>query len=108
MTVWRTEHRKGTPIVDYAAKSIAASHSKLQDCNWECVQVWDKRAPQSVAGILVGHTQGLTYLDPKGDGRYLLSNSKDQSAKIWDIRKMMSRRKFRARKPSSNPPQFGW
>lgn len=29
-------------------------------------------------GVLTGHTEGLTYICPKGDGRYILSNAKDQ------------------------------
>jgi len=29
-------------------------------------------------GVLVGHTDGITFLDTRGDGRFILSNSKDQ------------------------------
>ena len=36
--------------------------------------------------ILAGHTEGITHLDSKGDERYLISNGKDQSLKLWDIR----------------------
>ena len=46
------------------------------------------------AGAFVGHTQGLTYVDSKGDGRYVLSNAKDQSMKLWDLRKMMTTAQF--------------
>lgn len=42
------------------------------------------------AGVFLGHTEGLTYVDSKGDGRYILSNSKDQTMKLWDLRKMMN------------------
>jgi len=54
-------------------------------------KVWDRRSlresnPKPV-GILAGHRDGLTYLDPRGDGRYVISNSKDQSIKLWDIRR---------------------
>jgi WD repeat-containing protein 23 len=45
------------------------------------------------AGVFLGHTEGLTYVDSKGDGRYVLSNGKDQTAKLWDLRKMMSKEK---------------
>ena len=41
------------------------------------------------AGVFMGHTEGLTYVDSKGDGRYVLSNGKDQMMKLWDLRKMM-------------------
>ena len=33
---------------------------------------------QVPVGILAGHLDGLTYIDPRGDGRYLITNSKDQ------------------------------
>lgn len=54
------------------------------------IKVWDRRTldescPVAV-GVLAGHTDGITYIDSKGDARYLLSNSKDQSMKLWDIR----------------------
>ena len=53
-------------------------------------QVWDRRALRGTrpAGVLIGHTEGITHLDPKNDGRYLLSNCKDQTARLWDIRKV--------------------
>ena len=41
------------------------------------------------AGVFMGHTEGLTYVDSKGDGRYVLSNGKDQTMKLWDLRRMM-------------------
>eukprot|EP00092_Neocalanus_flemingeri_P036301 GFUD01039523.1.p1 GENE.GFUD01039523.1~~GFUD01039523.1.p1 ORF type:complete len:551 (+),score=151.78 GFUD01039523.1:103-1755(+) len=54
-------------------------------------KVWDRRSlreddPRPV-GILAGHVDGITYVDPRGDGRHLITNSKDQSIKLWDIRK---------------------
>eukprot|EP00090_Calanus_glacialis_P045668 TRINITY_DN863_c0_g1_i4.p1 TRINITY_DN863_c0_g1~~TRINITY_DN863_c0_g1_i4.p1 ORF type:complete len:527 (-),score=158.04 TRINITY_DN863_c0_g1_i4:73-1653(-) len=54
-------------------------------------KVWDRRAlreddPRPV-GVLAGHVDGITYIDPKKDGRHLITNSKDQSIKLWDIRK---------------------
>jgi len=54
-------------------------------------KVWDRRSlreddPQPV-GVLAGHVDGITYIDPRKDGRHLITNSKDQSIKLWDIRK---------------------
>ncbi|XP_034027143.1 DDB1- and CUL4-associated factor 11 [Thalassophryne amazonica] len=54
-------------------------------------KVWDRRTlredrPQPV-GQLAGHRDGITFIHSKGDARYLISNSKDQSIKLWDIRK---------------------
>ena len=54
------------------------------------------------AGLFIGHTEGLTYVDSKGDGRYVLSNGKDQSMKLWDLRKMMSSDKAQ----HINPQQY--
>ncbi|KAK3193936.1 hypothetical protein Dsin_025246 [Dipteronia sinensis] len=56
-------------------------------------KVWDRRcltAKGKAAGILTGHLEGITFLDSRGDGRYLISNGKDQAIKLWDIRKMSS------------------
>ena len=33
---------------------------------------------------------GITYIEPRGDSRHLLTNSKDQSIKLWDQRKFSS------------------
>lgn len=57
-------------------------------------KVWDRRAlresdPRPV-GVLAGHVDGITYIDPRGDGRHLITNCKDQSIKLWDIRKFSS------------------
>lgn len=38
----------------------------------------------------MGHLEGVTFLDSRGDGRYFISNGKDQSIKLWDIRRMSS------------------
>ena len=55
------------------------------------VMVWDRRALRqeepTPVGVLAGHSDGVTYIDPKMDGRHLISNSKDQSVKLWDIRR---------------------
>lgn len=56
------------------------------------LKVWDRRSLRSErpAGMFLGHTEGLTYIDSKGDGRYVISNAKDQTCKLWDLRKMVS------------------
>lgn len=38
--------------------------------------------------MLIGHTEGITYVSAKGDGRYIISNGKDQALRLWDLRKM--------------------
>ncbi|KAJ1919012.1 hypothetical protein H4219_002271 [Mycoemilia scoparia] len=55
------------------------------------IKVWDLRKRGNVpepVGVFNGHTEGITYLAPKGDDRYILSNSKDQKMKLWDIRNL--------------------
>ncbi|XP_004296776.1 PREDICTED: LEC14B homolog [Fragaria vesca subsp. vesca] len=57
-------------------------------------KVWDRRCfvtKGQAAGVLMGHQEGITFIDSRGDGRYLISNGKDQTTKLWDIRKMSSR-----------------
>lgn len=40
------------------------------------------------SGVLIGHVEGITYVAPKGDGRYIISNGKDQTLRLWDLRMM--------------------
>ncbi|KAK9503450.1 hypothetical protein O3M35_010002 [Rhynocoris fuscipes] len=57
-------------------------------------KVWDRRtlneANPKPVGVLAGHMDGVTYIDSRGDARYFISNSKDQSIKLWDIRMFAS------------------
>ncbi|KAL4555521.1 hypothetical protein LXL04_038143 [Taraxacum kok-saghyz] len=70
-----------------------ASHLIYSGSDDNVCKVWDRRCFRSKgkpAGILMGHLKGITFLDTRGDGRYLISNGKDQTIKLWDIRKMSS------------------
>lgn len=60
------------------------------------IKVWDRRSMGDgrEAGAFVGHIEGLTYIDSKGDGRYILSNGKDQSMKLWDLKMMYTTARF--------------
>lgn len=60
------------------------------------------------AGVFMGHTEGLTYVDSKGDGRYVLSNGKDQTMKLWDLRKMMPTEKASTLDPSRYTTSFDY
>jgi WD repeat-containing protein 23 len=58
--------------------------------------VWDRLcfiSKGKAAGVLMGHLEGITFIDSRGDGRYFISNGKDQTTKLWDIRKMSSNAK---------------
>lgn len=67
----------------------------------QVIKVWDRRSMGDgrEAGAFVGHCEGLTYLDSKGDGRYLLSNGKDNTMKLWDLRMAMSTDRYEALRP---------
>lgn len=63
------------------------------------IEIWDRRTlgnssgnendkNQKSVGTLFGHFDGITYIDSKNDGRYFITNSKDQSVKLWDVRKV--------------------
>ncbi|KAF9962032.1 hypothetical protein BGZ72_000099 [Mortierella alpina] len=63
------------------------------------VKVWDRRSMgagrhSKPSGVLVGHSEGITYVTSKGDNRYLASNGKDQKMLLWDLRLMRSNRDY--------------
>lgn len=65
-------------------------------------KVWDRRTlsesdPKPV-GILAGHSNGITFVDSKNDARYLITNSKDQTIKLWDMRAFSSKEGIQATK----------
>jgi DDB1- and CUL4-associated factor 11 len=68
------------------------------------IKVWDRRSMGDgrEAGAFVGHVEGLTYIDSKGDGRYILSNGKDQTMKLWDLRMVMSTDRFNEVDPTQH------
>ncbi|CAK7265223.1 hypothetical protein SEPCBS119000_001402 [Sporothrix epigloea] len=65
------------------------------------IKVWDRRSlgDGRAAGAFVGHCEGITYIDSKGDGRYILSNGKDQTMRLWDLRMAMTMSDFDAKDP---------
>lgn len=79
---------------EYDVNSVAfadeTSHIIYSGGDDGLIKVWDKRTlnddrPKPV-GVLAGHMDGITFIDSRGDGRHLISNSKDQSIKLWDVR----------------------
>lgn len=81
----------GVAFADSASSNVLISGS---DDSY--VKVWDRRSLSGgkPAGVFLGHTEGITYVAPKGDGRYCISNGKDQSLRLWDLRKMVSSQDF--------------
>ncbi|WCJ21453.1 DDB1- and CUL4-associated factor 11 [Euphorbia peplus] len=83
-------HSSDVNTVSFADESGHLIYSGSDD---NFCKVWDRRcftARAKPAGVLIGHLEGITFLDSRGDGRYLISNGKDQTIKLWDIRKMSS------------------
>ncbi|KAJ6688826.1 hypothetical protein OIU85_005273 [Salix viminalis] len=73
-----------------------AGHLLFSGSDDNLCKVWDRRcfiSKGKAAGVLMGHLEGITFIDSRGDGRYFISNGKDQTTKLWDIRKMSSNAK---------------
>ncbi|KAI0639524.1 WD40 repeat-like protein [Trametes polyzona] len=99
-------------IADRRTVKIAGHTDDVNSCCWAdtasgnvlisasddtFVKVWDRRslaATRKPSGVLIGHTEGITYVSAKGDGRYVISNGKDQILRLWDLRMMRSNTEF--------------
>lgn len=64
-------------------------------------------SPKAV-GFFMGHRAGITYLDLKGDGRHFISNSKDQTIKLWDMRKFSSKKEENRTRESLPAPDWDY
>lgn len=117
----RTRHERSERIVQDARDDINAvrfldktnNNVIIGGGNQGIIEVWDRRTlgtmakTQKSVATLFGHFDGITYIDPKNDGRYFLTNSKDQSIKLWDVRKtgrrnLVTRAKWALRQPLWN------
>lgn len=82
-------HKDDVNSVCFADES---DHVFLSGSDDTMIKVWDRRCGEDgvnrVQGMLPGHTEGIAHISPKGDGRYFISNGKDQKCKLWDIRTM--------------------
>ncbi|CZT51008.1 related to WD repeat protein [Rhynchosporium secalis] len=93
-------HSDDVNAVCFADK--ASPHILYSGSDDTTLKVWDTRSmgDSRAAGAFIGHIEGLTYIDSKGDGRYVLSNGKDQSMKLWDLRMVMPSGEFERIQPS--------
>ncbi|TIB96065.1 WD40 repeat-like protein [Wallemia mellicola] len=99
-------HNEDTNAVCFADVTSNICLSGSDDC---VAKVWDRRALSRNAkpsGVLVGHTEGITYVSPKGDARHILTNSKDSTIRIWDLRKMISSDDYDDTAKVAPPEQF--
>eukprot|EP00249_Psilotum_nudum_P020800 c27852_g1_i2 orf=410-2113(-) len=100
-------HKDDVNAVTFADETCHLIYSGSDDHN---CKVWDRRCLASKsrpAGFLVGHLEGITFIDSRGDGRYFISNGKDQSIKLWDIR-MMTSTIPQSRSKGVKIPAFSW
>ncbi|GAW21346.1 hypothetical protein ANO14919_108650 [Xylariales sp. No.14919] len=97
-------HEDDVNAVCFADKS--SPHILYSGSDDTTIKVWDRRSMGDgrEAGAFVGHIEGLTYMDSKDDGRYLLSNGKDQSMKLWDLKMMYTSAQFREKNPRQHTP----
>ena len=91
-TIFRC-HKDDVNAVGFADSSPNVILSGSDD---RLVKVIDRRTNAKSVGYLPGHTEGITYLDSKGDGRYFITNGKDQKIKLWDIRRAITSTQFAA------------
>lgn len=77
--------------VDAVRFADASSQILISAADDGLCKVWDRRVLDESCpcpvGVLAGHADGITHVDPRGDGRHLITNSKDQTIKLWDMRK---------------------
>ena len=89
----RRTHRIGAHEDDINNVAWADSTSQIffTGSDDRLIKVWDRRMAEGderPAGVFIGHSHGITYIDSRNDGRYLISNGKDQCIKLWDMRQM--------------------
>ncbi|XP_074325041.1 LEC14B homolog [Apium graveolens] len=82
-------HRSPVSTVCFADESGQIIYSGGEE---GLCKVWDRRilTYEQASGILVGHVDGVSFIDSRGDSCHLISNARDHSIKLWDIRKMSS------------------
>ena len=79
------------PSMSFAIFIFCQINLIIQEFDIHSIQIWDRRCCLTIgkpAGVLSGHVEGITFIDSRRDGRYFISNGKDQSIKLWDIRRM--------------------
>jgi len=102
-------HSDDVNAIRYADES---SHILFSGSDDRLIKVWDRRLLSSLkgkpVGVLLGHTEGVTHIDSKGDGIHLISNGKDQATRLWDVRKMLDEGAAKNAMRQNPFPDFDW
>ncbi|KAF9605273.1 hypothetical protein IFM89_015889 [Coptis chinensis] len=104
----KESHANVTSDVNTVCFADETGHLIYSGSDDNLCKVWDRRCigKGKPAGVLMGHLEGITFIDSRGDGRYFISNGKDQTIKLWDIRKMPSNASSSSSSSSSSGMQF--
>lgn len=93
MSTIRTENSFAVDVNAVSYVSDQDPNLIVSGCHNGIIKLWDLRCSNGCTvrstkanSVFLGHLDSITYIDPRNDGHYLLSNSKDQSIKIWDLR----------------------
>ena len=84
----RSEDTEDINAVAWVGGSDADDRVFVSGSDNSLIEVWDQRVSMGIpVKQLVGHLAGVTHMHARGDGRHLISNAKDQSIRLWDLRK---------------------
>ena len=82
-------------INSIAYQSGGTSNVLLSGSDDSLIKVWDLRSERSECGVLMGHTEGVTHLETNPLVSWqVISNGKDQTMRVWDLRNMMAPLEF--------------
>ena len=88
-----------------AGEGGGAGNVMLTGSDDHLIKVWDRRT-QSCIGGWIAHTDGLTSVVSCCDGQYVLSNSKDQTMKLHDVRRMNKCSELAHHTPTHQPLDY--
>jgi len=88
--VWDLRSRRCVKTFEHQYQILAVSFDDVSERIFagsidNCIRVYNLRKGAE-EGVLEGHTDSVTGVDLSKDGSYLLSNSMDQTVRMWDIR----------------------
>lgn len=100
-------HKDDINAVCFAAGMGCGSDVMITGSDDGLLKIFDRRALSQTAAVLPGHRAGVTSVDARGDGVYVCSNGKDQTCRIFDIRRAVPQRDWHA-KPLRYSFDYRW